>query len=74
MEIMFNQQQPRRFKLKTHLSDSKDAESSEQLKSKWEEMRGNTKRRGSVLTSFPVLIVFLVSVFILIYILNGYIK
>lgn len=74
MEIMFNQQQPRRFKLKTRFSDSKDAESSEQLRAKWEEMRGNTKRRGSVLTSFPVLIVFLVSVFVLIYILNGYLK
>ncbi len=71
---MFNQRLPRRFNLKTRLSDSKKAESKEQLKARWEEMRGNTKRRSSVLTSMPALIIFLVFVFVLIYILNGYIK
>lgn len=71
---MFNQRQPRRFNYKTRLKDSETRESREELKAKWEEMRGNTKRKGSVLTSLPVLIIVLIFVFVLIYILNGYIK
>ncbi|BAO74364.1 hypothetical protein WPG_0134 [Winogradskyella sp. PG-2] len=37
-------------------------------------MRGNTKRRGNILTSLPALIIFLASLFVLMYILNRYIK
>ena len=71
---MFNQRQPRRFNYKTRLKDSEKGESREELKAKWEQMRGNTNRKVSVLTSLPALIIFLVFVFVLIYILNGYIK
>lgn len=71
---MFNQRQPKRFKYKSRLSDSKKNESKDELKSKWDEMRGNTNRRGNFLTSLPTLIIFLVFVFILIYVLNGYTK
>ncbi|RNC84864.1 MAG: hypothetical protein ED556_09780 [Winogradskyella sp.] len=71
---MFNQRKPRRFNYKTRLSDSKKEESDSDLKAKWDEMRGHTHRRKSFFTSMPMLIIFLVFVFVLIYVLNGYIK
>ncbi|MBT8245517.1 MAG: hypothetical protein HKP48_11600 [Winogradskyella sp.] len=71
---MFNQRQPRRFNIKSRLPDSKKTESREELKAKWEEMRGNSRNKSNFLTSLPMLLVFLVCVFVLIYILNGYIN
>lgn len=71
---MFNQRQPRRFNIKSRLPDSKKTESREELKAKWEEMRGNGRKKNNFLTSLPMLVIFLVSVFVLIYILNGYIN
>ena len=71
---MFNQRKPRRFNYKSRLSQSDTTDSREELKAKWSEMRENTKRRKSVFTSLPVLIIFLVLLFVLIYILDGYIK
>lgn len=75
---MFNQRKNKRFSYKPRFKDSNSdnyrEESKNDLEAKWNKMRGNTKRRGSILTSLPVLIIFLVSLFVLIYILNGYIK
>lgn len=71
---MFNQRKPKRFNYKRKISDSKKLQSHEDLKAKWDEVRGNTKRKKSFITSLPMLIVYLVFAFILIYILNGYIK
>lgn len=71
---MFNQRQNRKFKYKTRFSESQKDESDKELKAKWAELRGNTNRKGNFLTSLPALILFLVMAFVLIYILNGYIK
>ncbi|MFD1063478.1 hypothetical protein ACFQ1Q_09495 [Winogradskyella litorisediminis] len=71
---MFNQKPNRKFNYKTRFSESQRGESDKELKAKWAELRGNTKRKGNFLTSLPALIIFLVAVFVLIYILNGYIK
>ena len=71
---MFNQRKNKRFSYKSRFQDSKEKESKDDLEAKWDEIRGNTKRRGSVFTSLPALIIILVSLFALIYILNGYIK
>jgi len=71
---MFNQRKPRRFNYKGKISDSKKSPSHEDLKAQWDQIRGNTKRKKSFITSIPMLIVFLVFAFILMYILNGYIK
>ena len=75
---MFNQQKNKRFRYKPRFKDSNTngyrEESKADLEAKWNELRGNTKRRGSIITSLPALIVILVSIFVLIYILNGYIK
>jgi len=71
---LFNQRKNKRFSYKSRFQDSKEKESKDDLEAKWNEMRGNIKRRGSILTSLPALIIMLVSLFVLIYILNGYIK
>lgn len=71
---MFNQRQPRKFKYRSRLPDSKNSDSKEELKAKWDAMRGNTNRKQSLLTSMPALIIFLICVMVLMYILNGYLK
>ncbi|MCD2258744.1 hypothetical protein [Psychroserpens luteolus] len=75
---MFNQRKNRRFSYKSRLKGSDTEgyreESKEDLKAKWEDMRGHTRRKGSILTSLPALILILVALFVLIYILNRYIK
>ena len=71
---MFNQRKNKRFSYKSRFQDSDEKKSKDDLEAKWNEIRGNTKRRGNILTSLPALIIILVSLFALIYILNGYIK
>ncbi|MEO1029958.1 MAG: hypothetical protein AAFX55_01055 [Bacteroidota bacterium] len=71
---MFNQRKNKRFSYKPRFQDSEEEKSRERLEAKWDELRGNTKRRGNMFTSLPFLIVVLVALFVLIYILNGYIK
>ncbi|MDG1660576.1 MAG: hypothetical protein P8H40_04270 [Winogradskyella sp.] len=71
---MFNQRKPRRFNYKSRLQKPEKTESHEELKVKWDEIRGKTIRKKSIFTSMPALILFLVSIFILIYILEVYIN
>ena len=71
---MFNQRKNKRFSYKTRYQDSKKIESKDDFETKWNEANGNRKRKGNVLTSLPVLIVMLVSLFVLMYILEGYMK
>ena len=71
---MFNQRKNKRFSYKTRFQDSDEKKSKDDFETKWDEARGSIKRKGNVLTSLPVLIIALVSLFVLIYILNGYIK
>lgn len=71
---MFQQRKNKQFKYKPRFQDSEEIESKDDFETKWNEAKGNDKRRGSVLTSLPVLIIILVSLFVLMYILNGYMK
>lgn len=75
---MFQQRKNKRFNYKPRSKDSNSdgyrEESKNDLEAKWNEIKGNTKRRGSIWTSLPALIIILVSFFVLIYILNGYTK
>lgn len=75
---MFNQRKNKRFSYKPRFQDSNLDDSREKsrddLEAKWNELRGNTRRRGNILTSLPALIIVLAALFILIYVLNGYIK
>ncbi len=71
---MFNQRKNKRFTYKSRLQDSDNRKSKDDLEAKWNEIKGNSKRRGNFLTSLPFLIIMLVLLFVLIYILEGYIK
>jgi len=71
---LFNQRRNKRFNYKSRFKDSKDNKSKDDLEAKWDEMRNTTKRRANILSSLPALIIILVAIFVLIYILEGYIK
>lgn len=70
---MFNQRKNKRFSYKSRIKDSKKIKSKDDLEAKWDEMRDSTKRRGNILSSLPVLIIILASLFVLMYMLNRYI-
>lgn len=71
---MFSQRKNKRFSYKPRLQDSKKAELKGDVETKWKEARGGAKNKGNVFTSLPALILVLVALFVLIYILNGYMK
>ena len=71
---MFQQRKNKRFTYKSRLQDSEEKESKADFEAKWNEIKGNEKKRGNVFTSLPALLVILVSLFVLLYILEGYIK
>ncbi|WP_299368763.1 hypothetical protein [Winogradskyella sp.] len=71
---MFNQRKNKRFSYKPRFQDSEEVKSKGNLEHKWSEIKGNTKRRGSRLFSLPALIIMLIALFVLMYILDGYIK
>lgn len=71
---MFNQRKNKRFSYKSRLQDSDNRKSKDDLEAKWNEIKSSSKRRGNFLTSLPFLIIMLVLLFVLIYILEGYIK
>jgi hypothetical protein len=70
---LFNQRKNKRFSYRPHSKDLKKKKIDNDLEAKWNEIRGNTKRKGSILNSMPGLIVILGSIFVLMYILNKYI-
>ena len=72
---MFKQRKNKRFNYKPRFQDSTENESrDDDFETKWSEARQTTKKSGNVLSSLPALIIMLVSIFILIYILEGYTK
>lgn len=75
---MFNQRKNKQFSYKPRFQDSNsDAhreESKDDLERKWLEIKGGNKRKGSKLFSLPALIMMLLALFVLMYILEGYIK
>tara|TARA_R110002124_G_scaffold265564_1_gene432373 strand:- start:15133 stop:15360 length:228 start_codon:yes stop_codon:yes gene_type:complete len=75
---VFNQRKNKRFSYKPRFQDSNPDSYREELKdgleTKWNEVKGGAKRKGNVLTSLPALIIILVLLFVLIYILDGYMK
>ena len=75
---MFNQRKNKRFSYRPRFQDSNSdnnrEESKDDLGMKWNEIKGHTKRKGNKLFSLPALIIMLVSLFVLMYILEGYIN
>lgn len=71
---MFNQRKNKRFRYKPRFKDSDEKKSKDDFETKWNEAKGSVKRKGNVLTSLPALIFMLAALFVLLYILNGYMK
>lgn len=71
---MFNQRKNKSFGYKPRFQDSDEKESKDDFETKWNEVNGSTKRRSNILMSLPALIIMLVSLFVLLYILEGYIN
>lgn len=75
---MFNQRKNKRFSYKPRFQDSETdnhrEESKDDLERKWVEMKGNTNRKSNKLFSLPALIIMLIALFVLMYVLEGYIK
>jgi len=75
---LFNQRKNKRFSYKTRFQDSNTdshrEESKDDFDTKWNKANGDSKRKGNVFTSLPALLIVLVSLFVLIYILEGYMK
>lgn len=71
---MFQQRRNKRFNYKSRLQDSDKKKSNDDFEIKWNKAKENDKRKGNALTSLPALIIILVLIFVLMYILNGYMK
>tara|TARA_Y100000815_G_scaffold72730_1_gene61462 strand:+ start:863 stop:1138 length:276 start_codon:yes stop_codon:yes gene_type:complete len=71
---LFNQRKNKRFTYKPRFQDSDEKESKDDFETKWNKAKESNKRRGNIFTSLPALIIMLVSLFVLMYILEGYIK
>ena len=71
---MFKQRKNKRFTYKPRFQDSEEKKSRDDLEAKWNDVKSSDNRRGKVVVSLPVLIILLVFIFVLIYVLEGYIK
>ncbi len=75
---MFHQRKNKKFSYKPRFQDSETdnhrEESKDDLERKWSEIKGNTKRKSNKLFSLPSLIIILIALFVLMYVLEGYIK
>ena len=69
---MFKQRQPKQFSYAPKHNSNKKEASTQDLESQWNEMKSSSKRKKSVFASLPVLLIFLISIFVLLYILSRY--
>jgi len=72
--VLFKQKKNKRFNYNPRFQDSKEQESKDALETKWNLIKNGSQRKKNRFLSLPVLIIMLAALFILIYILNGYIK
>jgi hypothetical protein len=71
---LFSQRKNKRFSYKPRFQDSNEKKSKDDFETKWNEAKSSAKNKGSLFTSLPALMIMLVALFVLIYILNGYMK
>jgi hypothetical protein len=71
---LFKQRKNKRFNYKPRFQDSEDKKSRADFEAKWNDAKDGDKSRGKFLSSLPALIILLVLIFVIIYILEGYIR
>lgn len=69
---LFKQRKNKSFSYTPKRKRDQDKSQKEDLTSKWEEIRGTSKRKGSFFSSLPIMVLFLIAVLILLYILGRY--
>lgn len=62
----------RRFNYKPRYQKTEDEKPEDDFKSKWQYERQTSKRKKSVLTSLPIMVLFLILILILLYVLSRY--
>jgi type VI protein secretion system component VasF len=69
---LFKQRKNKRFNYKPRFLKDEREKVEKNLESQWQEIRASKKRKGSILTSLPFLVLFLIAVLVLFYILSQY--
>lgn len=69
---LFKQRQPKRFTYTPKHNINAEQGSKQQLEAHWNDVKMSNKRKKSVFTSLPVLLFFLIAIFVLFYILKRY--
>lgn len=69
---LFKQRQPKRFTYTPKHNINEEQGSKQQLEAHWNDVKMSNKRKKSVFTSLPVLLFFLIAIFVLFYILKRY--
>lgn len=71
---MFQQRKNKRFSYQPRFQDSEEKESKYDFEAKWNKVNGKEKKGRKFLFSLPALIILLALIFVLIYVLEGYVK
>jgi len=69
---LFKQRKNRQFHYKPRFLKDDQEKSEHSLKSQWQEVKTSSKRKRSIFTSLPFLVLFLITILVLLYILNQY--
>lgn len=70
--MLFKQRKPRKFKYPAHRLKDESKSKPEDIKSKWEEVRGENSVSGNSNRTLAILIVALGMIIVLWYVLNNY--
>jgi hypothetical protein len=71
---VFKQRKHKQFNYKPRFQGLEEKHAKHDFENKWKEVRQVSKRRGRIWTSLPALVVILIALFILMYVLDGYMK
>lgn len=69
---LFNQRRNKTFSYKPKHQREQEQIEKEALSSKWDDIRGTSKRKGSFFSSLTAMVLFLIAVLVLLYILGSY--
>ena len=71
---LFNQRKNKSYNYRPRFQDSKTEDGKAEFEAKWNDVKPESNRKGSVLLSLPGLLIMLVAIGVLVYVLNGYVK
>jgi len=69
---LFKQRKNKSFNYTPRHQKDQEQPKKEDLSSKWDEIRGTSKRKASIFSSLPIMVLFLIAVLVLLYILGSY--